>query len=72
MSLEDHVLGPKGNGTTAHRVVCGRQEQRRTNAVQERAVDFDVRRLNTSESGDGNAVERIEHLRVLESEVHAL
>lgn len=72
MSLEDHVLGPKGNGTTAHRVVCGRQEQRRTNAVQERAVDFDVRRLNTRESGDGNAVERIEHLRVLESEVHAL
>ena len=63
----------KGKGrSTAQHVDHRRHEQRRTNVVQERTIEFDKRLSNTLKYTNENTLDEIEYLRLFKSAVHAL
>ena len=57
---------------TAHHVECRRHDQRRTNAVQNQTIAFDIRLSNTLKYTNETTLDGIEHLRLFKSVVHAL
>eukprot|EP00963_Diacronema_lutheri_P011876 scaffold1501_cov352-Pavlova_lutheri.AAC.19 len=63
----------EGKGrSTAQQVDRRRHDQRRTNAVEERSIEFDIRLSNSLEYTTDNTLDGIEHLRLFKSAVHAL